>query len=118
MGENMQLRRQVTQLENQHQSTLESHAVECRKLTAIANTALASLKESSFSKSISEEAVLALEKTVIKLKNTLSEKDDTIKDLKRELDKFREGDLKKLDELSESVEDEAYAISDRDEEKQ
>merc|ERR1712115_666766 len=76
--ENSQLRKRVTQLEIEKKEVVESSSEQVSKLKRLASTALATLKEEKFSKGISKEAFLELEKNVIKLEKKLSEKDEYI----------------------------------------
>jgi len=115
-AENSQLRERMAELENKHQVTDEGYARQYEELSGIASMALANLKEVKFSKEISEEAVLELEKRVLELEKTIVKKDECIENLQHELDGYRQVDLKKLDKMSDSFENVFYATSDEEKE--
>jgi hypothetical protein len=98
--ENSELRKRVTELEDDKKKDLQDHSIECEKLQNVASKASAILKEEQFSRGISAEAVIELEKIVM-------EKNECITKLQQELEGYKEEEIQKLDRISDSFEEEA-----------
>merc|ERR1712238_544229 len=109
--ENLELHKRVTKLEEDQQKILQDHSIECEKLKDTTNTALAALKEEQFLKSISAEAVVKLEKMIL-------EKYGSMTKLQKELEFYKEKEIQKLNQLSESFEEVAYSTTDLEDAKE
>jgi len=109
--ENSELRKRVTELDDDQKKYLQDHSIECEKLQNIATNALATLKEEQISRSISAEAVIELEKDCIELEKIMMEKNECIAKLQKELECCKEKEIQKLDRISDSFEEIAYSTT-------
>ena len=109
--ENSELRKRVTELDDDQKKYLQDHSIECEKLQNIATNALATLKEEQVSRSVSAEAVIELEKDCIELEKIMMEKNECIAKLQKELECCKEKEIQKLDRISDSFEEIAYSTT-------